>query len=389
MAKFGVNGAFLDISIQGASSRLEVDMQHFERFVQVQDYALPGKPNIGIALPTAELCFTHSDVKAVTGLLAEKEIKVNVAISTSQNQLGDVYKYKATNFDIQFIEGTLQMTMFLIIDLYDFIIRTDQRSYKDKTLLEVIKDIKTIKTEIEPKLRETDDKMTWLQFGVSDYQFLAESVRHAKLKDPTDLLLTAINKDELTVTTYNEIIKKPNREKVYMSQTADQKEAAGYRSAYSCSKTTVETSIGVYQYMLSVETIPVLKVLDDETDADKGLFSSFFRTKGKTVNPFTSDRVQAPKLDCGNTHNDYWVTQLANEKKIANIYRNLIYLDTVNQLTPNLKLLDAVEYRATSASTGVSPGRTVLDGTYCVFGISRYIGKQTCSSRVTIAKAEY
>lgn len=389
MGVFSLHGIKLDIEIVGGEFKVPLGVEHFEHLIQVQDYALPGKPNVGIALPTAELCFTHADIPKITGMLKLKELKVNMAITCDET---DRYEYRATNFDIEFVDGKVKVTIFLILDLMDFINKASQKSFKDKTLQDVLKSLTTIKADIAPGVMGDKDKMTWIQGNVSEYQFISEAIKHAVPKDPKDLILAAMNGKELTVTSYNEVIKKSkdSGQTIYISSSADgsANNGAGYKAVYSSSNAVVETSIGVYQYLLSVESLPVIKVLTDKVVTDGGMLFWGGQKKGVVV-PFKSDRVQAPKFDCGNVFEGYWETQLANEKKLANIYRNLIYLDTVGQVATKINVLDPVYYSTKTDATAADSSKTCLDGGYCVFGVSKFIGKQSVSSRITIAKAEY
>lgn len=387
----GFQHCTLSIELQvNGSSRLDVELEHFHHFIRDEFYAIAGKPSVSLTLPVGELQFSHTNIKAVSEVLDNPETRVVIGYAPAEQQPSpkDTHEYMITNYDMSYTSNRVMVTLFLVADLKEFMTKSTQKAYKNKTFVDVLKGLDShIEIDTETGLK-SDDSMIWIQNNVSDYQFIANSIKHCKASDKGDVILTAINGNKLRARSFKEAIQYKMTKKMVAFSTSSPKPSmiAKYRNVYNIGTIKVESSIGVYQYLLSVTSIPVLQVLDDETD-EFSIFTIFSSPKAKA---FQSDRIQSPKLDCGNTFKNYWETRLVNEKKIAEIYRNLLFIEVsgVNFCADtNLNLLDTVYLDATLDSQSESNSRvSSLTGNFVVFGISRYISTTGVVNRITLAR---
>lgn len=398
---------------------LTISSPNFIHYIRDEQFAVIGKPTIGISLPTAELKINIGIPQDAIRLLQADRTKVSVEIVQGDDN-ADTFtsNYIATNFDIEQQGNNSIVTIYLIADLGDFINKSIQKAYPAdgkeqitsiKAIYEAMKDfagVIDIETDTEAKENEiketfdTDDKQVWLQFNTPTYQFIANVLKHCNPKNQ-DLILGAINHNKLKLVSYNSVISKDKKDIKTLIYANLPKDARGQfhedNIVFTPASVKLESSMGVYDYMLGIETIPQVKILQNSTtmfDKITSLFKKQDTKKGKPPNEaFESGRIVATKFDCGNTHENYWNAQLANEKKLSKVYRNIVYV-TIDDivLDSKINILDTAFVNLMPRNMdGDSANATnaVLNGNFVVLGISRYISQSVISNRIALGRDTY
>lgn len=382
----------LTIELEGGSSSLTLDTKNFIHYIRDEFYSTIGRPSVGLSIPVAELKFKHYDVSNIIKLITDPDIRIVIGYAEANTLPTTIYQYLISNYDLTYSKSEVTVTLYLLADLGEFITESRQASYADQTFIDAIDSLGTIKIVNDDNI-SSDDSQTWIQPNITDYQFVSNSIRHAKASSDGDIILSAINysssdMQSLRVRNYSNIIKDSNSSTVYITTgQLTNSIINSYKNAYYADSILVESSIGAYQYVTSVASIPTLKILDDNTESTN-IFSTFFSGGKSTATVFESDRIQPSKLDCGNTHDNYWQIRVANEKKLADIYRNIYYIEISGTNfvdTQMINILDAV-FVDISLGEGDDASQTDLSGKGVVLGVSRYIDDKGVHTRLTIAK---
>lgn len=393
----------------------KVTSPNFIHYIRDEQFAVIGKPTIGVSIPTAELKIKIGTPQSAVSLLQADRTKISVVVSLGTDTTPLTSNYIVSNYDINLQGVQTEITFYLIADLGDFINKSLQKAYPAdggeqitsiKAIYEAMKDfagVIDIETDTEAKENEiketfdTDDKQVWLQFNTPTYQFIANVLKHCNPKNQ-DLILGAINHNKLKLVSYNSVISKDKKDiKNLIYASLPENERSQFHKdnrVFTPASVTLESSMGVYDYMLGIETIPQVKILQNKTtmfDKITSLFKKQDTKKGKPPNEaFESGRIVATKFDCGNTHENYWNAQLANEKKLSKIYRNIIYVTIDNILLDSrINVLDTAYMNLKGLNSSEKESSAVLDGNFVVLGISRYISQSVISNRIALGRDTY
>lgn len=379
-----------DIAVPGGCARVLVrDLENGKDFtvnnttlrhlIMNSTYGVPGKPNIGINIPTAELRFSIPDYTDALKLFQSKNTEVEIQIASSPEKFsGFKYKYKIVNLDID-LEDLPVVTLYMIYDLGKFMNEIKQKSFKDMSFMELVRNAPETIEHIEfidkTEGLETEDKMTWLRAGTSEYQFLSDS---CKFINSQDLVLIAPAVDpsspsklKLKVVSYDKEIQKSPQVGIILG--ADNRANAGYPFVVEANKFRYETSRGVYDYMIGSENYtPVLRLPAQEVE-EESIFTSWFKSLVKAKEPPADEVVTRPmpvKLDMGNTHEKFWESRTANEKKMLGIYQNILYAETSSTFIENeVQVLDSVRLINDFQGRKTS----VMNSNFIILGVSKYI----------------
>lgn len=396
--------------------KFQIASNNFIHYIRDEQYAMVGKPTVGISLPTGELKVVFPSPSYALALLQTERVAVNVELmaggSGTDNKTSLKSDYIVTNFDIDMQGGEVGLTLYLIANLGDFIDKAVIKAYHNnnepitsiKAVYDAVANCSGIEMQYDEDAQDlaikedyqTNDKQIWIQGNIPTYQFVANTIKHCN--PDQDLILTAINHDKLKIVSYNATINK-TRDKIpvfiYVSKPKDETIENKDAVCLIGNKVALESSLGIYNYLLGVEKIPQVQMTSNK-ETVFGKIMNLVKTGGKTPKDvFVSDRIIAPKFDCGNTHENYWNAQLANEKKLAQIYRNTVYIQVDGYvIDDSVNLLDSAYLNlkgfATSDANGDTiPATKVLDGNFVVLGVSRYVSKKLISNRIALGRAEY
>lgn len=419
---FKVQGCEAIIKIETETTGAEpqafqIGAPNFIHYIRDEQYALVGKPTVGISIPTGELKVSFPTPQIALSLLRADKTKVSVELSqgieTDKKEVAVKSDYIVTNFDLDIKANLVEVTLYMLADLGDFINKASIKAYcengkepitaikaiydsaKDAGI-EIVSDEDAQDKEIKETF-ETNDKQVWIQGNTPTYSFIANTIKHCNPTEP-DLILVAINHDKLKIVSYNATInKEKNKAKayIYISVPENESDINEKGTTIIASSVNIESSLGIYNYLLGVESIPQVRMTANK-ETIFGKIANLVKKTNKPKEMFESDRVIAPKFDCGNTHENYWNAQLANEKKLAQIYRNLVYVECdgvvlsnrVNLLDTAYVNLKGLDDKGVANEVKAQPSK-VLDGNFIVLGISRYISQKKLANRIALGRAEY
>ena len=416
---FEILGCKATITIETESTTAETQKyqiagNNFIHYIRDEQYAMVGKPSVGISIPTAELKIVFPTPTLALGLVRADKTKVNVLLTQGGDSDKDTQidsSYIVTNFDLNIKADAVEVTLYMLADLGDFISTAKIQAFGTeddpvtsiKAIYEAVKaDSMEVVTDEDAQdltikeTYETNDKQIWIQGNIPTYQFIANTIKHCNPTDP-DLILVAINHDKIKIVSYNATINKDKAKAkayIYLSKPENESNLNTDGIMLMASNISLESSLGIYNYLLGVEAIPQVRMTANK-ETIFGKIANLIKKTNKPKEMFESERIIAPKFDCGNTHENYWNSQLANERKLAQIYRNLIYIQTDGMVLSNkLNILDTAYLNIKglddkdSKADGGTPSK-VLDGNFVVLGISRYISQTKISNRISLGRAEY
>ena len=348
----------------------------FYKFIRQESYANVSVPKVGVSIPLGELQFRLNPKSSVIDYINQgNKLKVKITYYNNKTSQSISHNYLVTNFDYHYNYPNFVVTLYLMEDLKDFITNIQQRAFKDISFIDMIRQITSIPLDIDKSLLTTDDTQTWLQPNITDYQFITDSIKHSNVKD--DLILSAIVNSKLRLKTINAINKTPTIERHYIS-TLSTTPKEKYKSTKTIPTLSVESSMGAWQYNLSIPYVPTLEILQDKTQ-DKT--ASTPQSKYQSIWDF--NRIPSCKLDCGNTHKNYWNSQLNNEKTLSNLYRYIVRVEIPNYPIIDINLLDTIDLEVGTDSDTKS---TTLSGTYAVVGLARYTSHTDNVTQISLAK---
>lgn len=407
-----LDGAQANIVIKTASFSNDTGVQAFQipsknfiHYIRDEQYAVVGRPNVGLSLPTAELKVIADTPQRVMTLMQADAIKVTVTIAPAfngqdaKNQL--THNYLVTNIDIDLKGSGVITTFYMVADLTSFTRDAVIKAYGSsddpissvKAIYEATSGYIQIATDTKAGKQvdesfDTDDKQGWIQPNIPTFQFVANVIRHSNISGG-DLLMGAINNDKLKLVSYNECIArdKSNADAyIYAITPSEPINPSGANLA--ASSVTLESSMGVYSYLLGVKSVPQVKILANKTNTREDANELTKPTGAKDPQDFfTTTRVIAPRFDCGNTHEKYWDAQLANEKKLSRIYRHIAYVTIDGLLLDgSVNLLDTVYVDLRGVDTDQKTDSAVLQGNFVVLGISRYLSQKSASNRIALGR---
>lgn len=373
------SAGYLALEIKAESFTISPTANEFNYLITDKFLANPTQPNIGIALPVAELQITLSDYAKSTDILANSHsLTLTIQRGHSKEQIVETLTYKVTNLDIS-IKDLPTITLYATADLGDFITKTQQKAYPNSTSIDTLKQITSIPLSKKSSLSDitTSDSQTWIQHNTTDYHFICQLSKHINL--PDDLLLFAINSHTLRIEPYlKSLSKKPDT----LIQLGDKEQNSQYKNLIVADSAQIETSHGLLAYSLTKDTnIPVLNLRDtkvkptDSTPADH-----------KVKDSFTHSLTLPTRIDTGNTHPDYWNAYLSNQKSIATIYNTTLYITTtLSYLGNTLDLLDTADFK----SDFLTDHSDTTQGTYLVSGVSCHQTKDTFTYQLTLCRSHF
>lgn len=400
----------IKVSLQDANMEFYILAQQFIHYIRSEAFSSIGRPSVGLYIPNAELKFLVAGTGRFLKLIQDSKVRIEITLikSDEANAKENTYFYKATNFDYVFNGANIEVTMYMISDIGDFMNLSAMTSYKDMSSIQAIykatelANIEIAKDSIESSYT-TNDTMTWIQPNISYLQFVSNVLRHINLQgddaevsqeqDNTssqkgDLILGAFNNDKLRLISYAKSMETPAEIGFYVANKS-YLSANGVKTPYQAKNIRVESSLGLYEFLADVKGIPIIRVVGE--NRNNSLLSSIFNifSPSSSKKATTSNRVLPPKIDCGNTHKNYWQSAFNNEKMISQIYRNVLYATIDNILiTDELNILDSAQIDLSNVGEKDNNGIS-LKGNFIVLGINKYIDKEQISNQVIVSRAEY
>lgn len=415
MAQESINiqGFKAEITIRTASlsvglAKYYISSQNFIHYIRDEQYAMVGKPRIGLSLPTGELKVALDTPQSALKLLRADAVKVDIKTeSTFGKEL--TLTYDVTNYDFEIKGAGVIATLYMIADLGDLINKTAQQAYGDesnpvssiKAVYDAVSNIRidldadTNATQKVDEFFATEDKQVWIQANSTYLEFIANTIKHCNVKD--DLILCAINQKKLKLISYNEAMKKTqDKVEAYIYLATPKGQGSINKDAVQllASSVNLESAMGVYSYLTGVKEIPQIKILENKQNIFDKILSYLPSAKkndpSEDSNPLATERIVAPLIDCGNTHENYWGAQFANERKLAKIYRNIVYI-TVDGVVidDSLNILDTAHVDLRGLSQNDKESLPFLDGNFIVLGISRYVSHSIVSNRIALGRESY
>lgn len=403
---------------QSGLGNYSIATRNFIHLIRDTQYAQVGKPCVGISIPTAELKIVLDKPQSAIILLQADAVKVDIIESQlfkDNNGTATVTEtYDVTNFDIAMRGGGVELTLYMISYAGYMTTQSTIKAYGTAdSPVTSIKAIYEATTQAQLTVEhdqnadgdaqvtesfKTDDLQVWIQPQQTTLQFVANTIKHCNPVND-DLILSAITTDQkLRLISYNGSMNKTkDKADAYIYLALPKEDPNKNKNAVSlvASAINLESSIGVYSYLTGIDSIPQVKMLSNRQNIFSKIGDLIFKPKAQDPNDDNSDllatkRIVAPLIDCGNTHEHYWDAQFANEKKLAKIYRNIIYV-TVDgvSIDNSLRVLDTAYVNLKGQDQAQGTAQAFLEGNFIVLGISRFVSQSQTSNRIALGKASY